>query len=95
MHIYSLHYHGISAQSNVCTMSDVMVPSCNFPNQETKEGESWAPGQAGVCKETLSQAHPVAPKLLYDYYLNYFSHCYLIIIAVSMFKKNGPLIAKM
>lgn len=44
-------------------MSNVMVPSYNFFNIETKEGESWAPGHTGLYKKTLFQDNPLTPKL--------------------------------
>lgn len=63
MHIYSLHSQGISDQSTIFSMSNVMVPSYNFFNIETKEGESWAPGHTGLYKKTLFQDNPLTPKL--------------------------------
>lgn len=63
MHISSLHSQGIRDQSTIFSMSNVMVPSYNFLNTETEEGESWAPGHAGLYKKTLFQANPLTPKL--------------------------------
>lgn len=40
MHISSLHSQDIRDQSTIFSMSNVMVPSYNFLNTETEEGES-------------------------------------------------------